>query len=210
MHTLLVLVVIYGLQSAVDWTWFIPGTTVIALVCAGWLAGRGPLEQEIVSRRPGRSIGTGAAVAALTAVAAVVLLGGWTMLGPLRSADADSAALSALPGNTAGALSDARSAANADPLDYEPLWTMAAIYSQLGNRGATLAEYRKAVSIQPSNAQTWLGLGYYELTATHDPRQALVDLRHAQRLDRATAFFAIACAQTTIRLGKLPSACSTL
>jgi hypothetical protein len=74
MHTLLVLVIMYGLQSSVDWTWFIPGPTVVALVCAGWLAGRGPLQQETVSRRPARSLGPGAAGAAATAVAAAVLL----------------------------------------------------------------------------------------------------------------------------------------
>jgi hypothetical protein len=210
MRTLLVIVIMYGLQSSVDWTWFIPGTTVVALVCAGWLAGRGPLQQA-VTRRPARSLPTGALVAAGTAAAAAVLLCCWAMLGPLRSADADNAALSALSqGNTAGALSDARTAANSDPLSYEPLWTMAAVYAKLGNRGAALAEYRKAVSVQPSNAQTWLALGDYELTEMHEPHQALTDLQHAHRLDQASAFLAIACAKGTLQLGKLPSSCGEL
>ena len=43
MVTLLAVVVTYAVSSLIDWTWFIPGVTVPALVCAGWLAGRGPL-----------------------------------------------------------------------------------------------------------------------------------------------------------------------
>ena len=35
--------VAYGIQSAIDWTWFIPGPTVAALAAAGFVAGRGPL-----------------------------------------------------------------------------------------------------------------------------------------------------------------------
>ncbi len=44
---LLAVVVTFGLHSLVDWTWFIPGTAVPALACAGWLAGRGPLSHPV-------------------------------------------------------------------------------------------------------------------------------------------------------------------
>jgi hypothetical protein len=33
----------FGIQSALDWTWFVPGTAVPALLAAGFVAGRGPL-----------------------------------------------------------------------------------------------------------------------------------------------------------------------
>jgi hypothetical protein len=41
--TLLCLVVTFGVHSLVDWTWYVPGDACVALLCAGWLAGRGPL-----------------------------------------------------------------------------------------------------------------------------------------------------------------------
>ncbi len=209
MHTLVIVVLVYGLQSSVDWTWFIPGVTAVTLVAAGWLAGRGPLEQP--PERPRRSLSTGAAVAASTAVAAVVLLCCWAMLGPLRAADADSAALTALANhNTAGALSDARTAANADPLAYEPLWTMADVYADIGDRADVLAEYRKAVSLQPSNPDTWLALGEYELTDTPGARQALSDLQRAHALNLGTGYFAIDCAQIKLRSHPLPAGCRSL
>ena len=38
----LAICVVFGVHSFVDWTWFVPGNAVLALLCAGWLAGRGP------------------------------------------------------------------------------------------------------------------------------------------------------------------------
>jgi len=209
MHTLVIVVIVYGLQSSLDWTWFIPGVTAVTLVCAGWLAGRGPLEHA--PERSSRALAAGVTVAAVTAVAAIVLLCCWAMLGPLRSADADSAALTALArGNTATALSDARTAANSDPLAYEPLWTMAAVYAQIGDRADVLAEYRNAVSLQPSNPDTWFALGSYELTSTGDASQALSDLERGHALDHATGYFAIVCAQKKLRTHRLPTDCASL
>ena len=44
------LVVVFGVHSFVDWTWYVPGNACVALLCAGWLAARGPL--EIASAEP--------------------------------------------------------------------------------------------------------------------------------------------------------------
>jgi tetratricopeptide (TPR) repeat protein len=43
MLSMLCLVVVFGVHSTIDWTWFVPGDACVALLCAGWLAGRGPL-----------------------------------------------------------------------------------------------------------------------------------------------------------------------
>ncbi len=41
--TMVCIVVTFGVHSFVDWTWYVPGLACTALLCAGWLAGRGPL-----------------------------------------------------------------------------------------------------------------------------------------------------------------------
>ncbi|HEY2633039.1 MAG TPA: O-antigen ligase family protein [Solirubrobacteraceae bacterium] len=41
--TMLSIVVVFGAHSFADWTWYVPGNACVALLCAGWLAGRGPL-----------------------------------------------------------------------------------------------------------------------------------------------------------------------
>jgi hypothetical protein len=40
-------VVIFGIHSAIDWTWFVPGNVLPALLLAGWVAGRGPLRERL-------------------------------------------------------------------------------------------------------------------------------------------------------------------
>jgi O-Antigen ligase len=45
--TMLCVVVTFGAHSLVDWTWYIPGDACVALLCAGWLAGRGLIGKEL-------------------------------------------------------------------------------------------------------------------------------------------------------------------
>ena len=52
MLSMLCLVVVFGVHSFVDWTWYVPGDAFVALLCAGWLAGRGPLDAYRATLRP--------------------------------------------------------------------------------------------------------------------------------------------------------------
>lgn len=55
--TMLCIVVVFGVHSFADWTWYVPGNACVALLCAGWLAGRGPLfDREQASARPGGTL----------------------------------------------------------------------------------------------------------------------------------------------------------
>jgi hypothetical protein len=185
--TLLAAVVTFGVQSAVDWTWFVPGTAIPALVCAGWLAGRGPLERPVGRARERKiRLRTPAMGAALTALVAVVILCAWAMLQPLRSQDADAAAITALSNrNAAAALSDARTAANSNPLSVDPLEIMSVIYTDLHDYGPARAELVQATKLQPQNAQPWVSLGEYDLTRRHFDK-SLADLRVAAYLDQGS------------------------
>jgi O-antigen ligase len=53
--TMLCIVVTFGVHSLVDWTWYVPGDACVALLCAGWLAGRGPLADTEAAARPSAS-----------------------------------------------------------------------------------------------------------------------------------------------------------
>ena len=46
---MLCLVATFGVHSFVDWTWYVPGLACTALLCAGWLAGRGPLAERVAA-----------------------------------------------------------------------------------------------------------------------------------------------------------------
>jgi hypothetical protein len=65
MLSMLCIVVVFGVHSTVDWTWFVPGNACVALLCAGWLAGRGPL-----GAMAGRGLPAGIELADATALPA--------------------------------------------------------------------------------------------------------------------------------------------
>lgn len=179
--TVVVVVLIYGLSSATDWTWFIPGPTLTALVCAGWLAGRGPLTAPVGMRRPRL---TPALVGAGTVAAVVTVFAAWMIVQPLRSSNADAAAVNALSsGNQRAAYSDAHAAATDDPVSVDPLFELAAFDLAGGNKQAALDQYMKATNLQPDNPQTWFELGN-TLLGLGRAAQALPPLEHALRLYR--------------------------
>ncbi|MBV9802876.1 MAG: O-antigen ligase family protein [Solirubrobacterales bacterium] len=191
--TMLAVVLIYGVSSAIDWTWFIPGVTVPALLCAGWLAGRGPITAPATATTR-RASGLGP-IAATTATVAVALIAAWFIWQPLHSSDQVTAAIGAMTrGNAAAALGDARGAADADPVSTDPLWELSAIYSALGQGAAGRAELVKATQIQPDNPETWQQLGSFDLQA-HHPQLALPELQRALGLDRTSALTAQLVAQ---------------
>jgi hypothetical protein len=199
--TMLAIVVIWGVSSLIDWTWFIPGVTVPALVCAGWLAGRGPLGAPAPTREPGTGarVPLGRAAAAL-GVLTVTLVAAWFVWQPLHSSDQVSSAIDAMTrGDAQAALTDARGAADSDPVSVDPLWELSAIYSAIGNHSASRAELVKATDIQPSNPQTWQQLGSYDLQA-HHPELAMPELQRALRLDRTSQITAQNLAQARAEL----------
>lgn len=186
--TLLAVVITFGVHSAIDWTWFVPGTALPALLCAGWLAGRGPLEgpsPPTWRRRPPTS-SPGAAAAAV-GIVAVALVCVWAIWQPLRASDATAAAVSAFGrGDTNSAIADATHAAAEDPVSVDPLFQLAAIYTATRETRAARTELLRAVARQPENPQTWLMLGEFDLGERH-PRVALRSLERARQLNLGSA-----------------------
>ena len=186
MITLFTTVLVFGLGAAVDWTWFIPGITLPALLCAGWLAGRGPIDRP-VGRGQRPRLGAPGAIFAITVTSAAVLLVAWTIFQPLRSANDDAAAVTAATkGDTTAAIVKARAAADEDPVSVDPLFELAAFYHVSGDNGTALAELDRAISRQPDNPATWYQK-WLLLSALGRPRQALTALRGAARLSRDDA-----------------------
>jgi O-Antigen ligase len=213
MLSMLCLVVVFGIHSIADWTWYVPGNACVALLCAGWLAGRGPLGaaapqsapagspraiepgagkassaalgvpdvvaaagpagtsrtgprlpglEELRARLSARALG---AVRIAVAVAAIVgaLLAAWVQWQPQRSATASQQALTELASNPRGALSTAQTAVSRDPLSAQALFTLSAVQQATGRPELARATLQRAVRLQPSNPQTWLTLGQFDL-----------------------------------------------
>jgi hypothetical protein len=182
MLTLIAGVLVFGVHSLVDWTWFVPGTAVVALVGAGYVAGRGPFTEPRGGRVPGTRWGVRVAIAG--ALVAGALLAAWTIWQPVRSNQAVNSALNALSKNdVATAYVDVTKARNRNPLAVEPLFDQATIEDSVGRRRAAERLLQQAVRLQPANALTWQRLGQYELNVMQRPRAAVDELRAALFLD---------------------------
>jgi hypothetical protein len=219
MLSMLCLVVVFGIHSLADWTWYVPGNACVALLCAGWLVGRGPLGATeagaatvaaadltvsggalaaspagAVDRNGGdrarpatrlsdlRERLTPSALGPLRAgVAAAIVVGAllaaWAQWQPQRSADASQQALAMLARNPRGALDSAQAAVSRDPLSAQALFTLSAVQQATGSPAIARATLERAVRLQPSNPQTWLTLGEYDLT--RNPRAAVHELEAA-------------------------------
>lgn len=198
LFTLLAVVVIFGVQSLIDWTWFIPGVAVTALLCAGWLAGRGPLAEPVgtVAARRRLLESPGRAAVAL-GVLTVTALAAWMIWQPLRSANAETAAINAMSrGDTGVAIADARRSADIDPLTIDPLTDLSAIYQADGNLTAAHRELQLAVSRQPSNPASWEALAQFDIQQKRWLSEARNAAARAAVLDRGSATVKQLLAQT--------------
>ncbi len=186
--SMLCLVVVFGVHSLVDWTWYVPGNACVALICAGWLAGRGPLAARAGAGaarvrplpRSLAELGRGRAMLAAIVLAAA-LLAAWSQWQPQRSEAARGQALAQLARDPSRALASAKLAVSRDPLSAIALETLAEVQRVSGQPAAARATLAQAVREQPSNPRTWLALGRYDLAT--NPRAALPEMRAAIYLD---------------------------
>ncbi len=179
MLSMLCLVVVFGVHSFVDWSWYVPGNACVALLCAGWLAGRGPLSTESRGARGPRSLREINPMRIGVATAAVIaaLLATWSQWQPQRSVDASQEALAQLATNPRAALTKAQTGVSRDPLSAQALITLSTIQQDAGEPALAKATLQRAVRLQPSNPQTWLALARYDLSS--EPAVALKELQAA-------------------------------
>ncbi|HET6509458.1 MAG TPA: O-antigen ligase family protein [Baekduia sp.] len=188
MATLATTVLVFGVHSFIDWTWFVPGTAVIALVAAGWVAARGPLHEPAAEPRLLRErIALGARrperVAAAVAGLALGLLAAWVAWQPERSVDADNAALAVVDKDPAKALAYTKTAQDRNPLSIDPLLTRAVVENTAKHPDRAREALVEAVRLQPSNPQTWEYLSRFTAEQDRDPVLALRLLGPALYLD---------------------------
>jgi hypothetical protein len=192
--TLCAVVIVFGVHSFVDWTWFVPATTAVALLAAGWVAGRGPLGagephdpagpdgrlgerlRAGLRERP-RAILAGAA-------AALALVATWTVWQPLRSDAIGQQSIATLETDGPdGARAKAQAARGRNPLSVDPLFELATIESAAGRKNDARRALEAAVRLQPANPEPWLRLAEFELNKLKRPRAALAAIRPAIYLD---------------------------
>ena len=173
----------FGLQSIVDWTWFVPGPAVLALVAAGYVAGRGPAS-ALPAEPPSRTRPSSARIAAAVGVGLAGLALAWAVWQPEASDRATGDALAlADQGRFAEAIAKTQDAEDLNPLTPEPLLVRAAIQTQSGDEAAARDTLERAVLGFPGDPQTWYRLAAFQLGTLNRPDQTLQTLQGALYLD---------------------------
>ena len=179
----------FGLQSAIDWTWFVPGPSAMALVAAGYVAGRGPLralgelplhrERRPLWRRP-----EPARIAAAAAVLVTAVLCAWAVWQPEASERASDRAFEELAaGDLRAAAREADRARDVNPYSPEPLYAKAAVLLAAQRTTDAYHALEQAVKEHPRDPDTWLRLARFELDELDLPQRAVQSLRGAFHLD---------------------------
>jgi hypothetical protein len=178
--------VVFGLQSAIDWTWFVPGPTAMALVAAGFVAGQAPLGRPRPAASPAHesfALSPGRLLAASAVLIAAVITA-WAVWQPEASDRQTGDALRlAEAGQTEAAIAEAQDAADTNPLSSNPLLTEAAIETSAGNLSAARAALERAVLEFPGDPQNWYRLAAFQLGTLDHPVQAAATVRAAIFLD---------------------------
>jgi tetratricopeptide (TPR) repeat protein len=184
MATLLSICVVFGVHSFVDWTWFVPANAVLALLCAGWLVGRGPTDEPIVRLKPPRvTVREPWRIGLALAAVAVGLVAAWTSWQPQRAvAEGSDALASAEALHFDQARAQIARAERTNPLSVDLLFQQAAIERADGNVAGARRVLEEAVRNEPANPATWLALAEFELSEGRKP-QALSAVGSALYLD---------------------------
>lgn len=184
--TLAVVVIVFAVHSAFDWTWFVPANALPAMICAGWVASRSTLRERFGEPAP-EAPPPRAPVQARAALAGLILLialvASWSALQPIRALHAQDAALARLEtGQLPQAASIAKIAHERNPLSVDPLFELAAIEQARGNDKEALRVLGDAIDLEPANPETWRRLGQAQMDIG-DAKSALSSFRAAYYLD---------------------------
>jgi hypothetical protein len=180
--------IVFGLQSAIDWTWFVPGPAAMAIVASGFVAGRGPAAAlpergSLDLREPFRNPSSPRLLIA-SAVLLAALLTAWAIWQPLAADRQTSDAIDfAEGGDVDGALEKTQDAASTNPLTAEPLLVEAAIATRAGREAEAEAALEEAVLKFPGDPEPWYRLAAFQLGTLGEPGEAAQTIRGALYLD---------------------------
>jgi hypothetical protein len=171
----------FGVQSGIDWTWAVPGPSIMAVVAGGFVAGRALRARGGMPRPP---IGRVPRIVFALASLAAALLCAWAAWQPHRSAEESDRALDLIADGKIGeAQRAAERAEDIDPLASRALIVQAAVADALPNQPRAHSLLERAVEEHPGEPQVWLRLAEYELYTLNRPADAERTVTGALYLD---------------------------
>ena len=176
----------------IDWTWFVPANAGVALLCAGWVVGRGPLRAGSSSPRARRHLPPppwphasrlarlGRRVPPLRGLAVAPRARASRSPRHGRPTSPCAPSTRATPRSTGSTRASrrprptiARIATERNPLSVDPLFELAAIEQARGRTQEARRRSSVRSTLQPANPEAWRRLGRLRLSVLNDPQGAL-------------------------------------
>jgi O-antigen ligase len=180
--------IVYGVQATTDWTWFVPGLTVIVLVAAGFVAGRGPLAGVMATGpAPAPGLPSPARLLLATAIAGLALIGCWAVWQPIAADRAVARSYDLLSADEpVAALREASEARDSNPYSVGALYAAAVAFEALDRNDAATAALRRAADDRPRDPEPWMRLAIMALERDA-PAAALAAAQRALERDPRSA-----------------------
>lgn len=161
----------FGIHSAVDWTWFIPGVALFGLVSMGWVAGSPTSHGGELSSQA--NDGSKLRIARAVAISVVGIALAFAVYQPVRAQDKIDAGIDLVESNPRKALTLGREAHDLDPTSDEAFFLTSTALNNLGQRKAADQVLMNVATEQPGNPETWLRLAEFRLNVLDDPAGAI-------------------------------------
>lgn len=174
--TIMLAALAFGLHSAIDWVWFVPGVAFFGLLAGGWTLGLPQAHsapREAAAEAPSarlRGVRAGA-----IAVAGVIIA--FAVYQPVHAERKVSAGLNVVDDHPAKGLKLANQAIDIDPTSADAYFLKAVALSNGGHPRAAEATLVQIAIQQPSNPETWQRLAQFRLTVLDDPAGTIAALR---------------------------------
>ncbi len=168
---ILLVAVAFGVQSAIDWTWFIPGVALFGLIAAGWVAGSRSAHPN--SDASAIDEGERWRAARAVAIAFVGVAVAFAVYQPVRAQKKVNAGFDVVSTNPAAALGLGQDAHDLDPTSADAFFLISTAQNNLDQSKAADRTLMVVATEQPGNPETWLRLAEFRLDVTSDPSGAI-------------------------------------
>lgn len=170
---------VFGVDSAIDWIWFVPGVAYFGLVCGGWVLGTPAAHpawltegEPPAAEASGRTHNLRAA-----AIAVVGLLIAYGVYLPVRASQKINSGLHVAQSEPKKALKLGHEALSLDPTSAGAQMLIATAQNNSGHPQAAERTLLHLARTQPGNPEAWMRLAQFRLTELDDPDGAIDALR---------------------------------
>jgi len=174
---LMLVALMFGLHSAIDWIWFFPGVAFFGLLGGGWTLGSPDAHSPVAEPEVQPSVGGRLQTVRAAAIALVGISIAYGIYQPVRAERKVQAGYDIAEESPAKALKLGNDAIKLDPTSADAFILVSVAQSNGGRQQAAEATLAELTAQQPGNPESWLRLSRFRLLTLNDPDGAIRALR---------------------------------